>query len=78
MARLLARLVEDDGYVTDSERRNLRTLLPLLRVHCRAWDYATPTPRTEPAGPAGDNDKADAQFEFTFGDSARAYQGAHC
>ena len=73
MARLLARLVEDDGYVTDSERRNLRTLLPLLRVHCRAWDYATPTPRTEPAGPAGDNDEADAQFEFTFGDSARAY-----
>ena len=73
MARLLARLVEDDGYVTDSERHNLRTLLPLLRVHCRAWDYATPTPQTEPAGPAGDNDEADAQYEFTFGESARAY-----
>ena len=73
MARLLARLVEDDGYMTDSERHNLRTLLPLLRVHCRAWDYATPTPQTEPAGPAGDNDEADAQYEFTFGESARAY-----
>ena len=73
MARLLARLVEAASDVSDEERLNLRTLLPLLRVHCRAWDYATPTPRPAPTGPAGDNDEADAQFEFTFGNSARAH-----
>ena len=71
MARLLARLVEEDRYVTVSERHNLRTLLPLLRVHCRAWDYTAPTPQT---GPVGDNDEADEQYEFTFGESAHAYR----
>ena len=132
LARLLARLAGAANDVSDEERLNLSTLLPLLRVHCRAWDYATPTPPPTPTGPArsdvptctimgccrpsrvryvdrlsqtssmicylyycydaqnergdkvhssecnalwpmADNDEADAQHQFTFGDSARAH-----
>jgi hypothetical protein len=73
LAHLLERLVETASDVSDEERLNLRILLPLLRVHCRAWRYM-PTPSPVPTGPpVGDDDEADAQLEFASGDSARAH-----